>query len=151
METRQLQRLLRVFSALVPALGGCGESIDTSQFSEDLCNEEGLHILGSLTPASAADYLELRDVTGWDAGEGLAWNAAYVRDSSGQRCAGAADPAACGTEFEALSPESEFTLFGFEGTVHRSLAYTRADEVGAITGRAPAVLLHPGFFPLHFA
>ena len=137
MDARHTERLLRIFAALLPAFApGCADDeIDTSQFTEDLCNEAGYQILDAVEPAAAVDYVELRDTLNYDWGEGEMWETPNVRDSSGQRCAGASDPAACQAAFEALSPASSFLVGGFEGTIHRSVALTRGDDVQAIGTR----------------
>lgn len=136
MDARDTERLLRIFAALLPAFaGGCADDLDTSQFTEDLCNEAGFQILDAIEPAEAVDYVELRDTVNYDWGEGPMWDAPGVRDSSGELCGGASDAAACQAAFEALSPESEFVVGGFEGAIHRSVALTRGDEAQAIGTR----------------
>ncbi len=136
MDARHTERLLRIFAALLPAFAvGCSDDIDTSQFTEDLCNEAGLQILDAIEPTAAVDYVELRDALNYDWGEGEMWESVNVLDSSGQPCAGASDPAACQAAFEALSPASAFILGGFEGQIHRTVALTRGDDVQAIGAR----------------
>jgi hypothetical protein len=139
MDTRALDRLLRVFATIVgPAALGCGpgegEGIDPSQFSADLCTESGWRMLDEVELADPVDYLELRTIDELGSVEMPQWGEPFVHDSTGEKCGGAADVEACLDAFAALPPESELKTYGgFDGgPSHRSLALTRADAVEAI-------------------
>lgn len=129
-------RLSRLFSCLlVPLTAGCAErsegegEIEPSRFEDNLCDESGWNVLGAIEPADAVDYVELRrfETEGLLADDRLS-----ITDSSGDRCGGASDPAACESAFEALPRESSFHVTSFDSNIYRSLAYRRADEVGAV-------------------
>ena len=134
-----LERLSRAFSLLLAPLAvGCAdESIDLGQFSENLCGEDGLRALDALEPAQAVDYVEMRRIYLEEGAYAPDPPGVEVLDASGQRCGGASDPPACETRLAELPLESEFVTYGFDaGGYHRSLAYTRGDDTGAILTRA---------------
>ena len=56
--------------------------------------------LAELTPEQPFDYLELRLWTDWDATQ--------IISSTGEKCGSATDPAACESEFDALSSDTGF-------------------------------------------
>jgi hypothetical protein len=135
MDVRQLDRLIRVFSAIVPPLvAGCGSDvIDTRQFTEDLCAEAGLKALDAVEPAESVEYLALRDIEDLGYGDMSQWSMPRIVDESGERCSGASDALACTEAFDALPPQSEFVWYGFDsGGTHRSVPFTRGDEVGVV-------------------
>ncbi len=137
MESGQFERLARVFSAILPPLvSGCvatPDTIDARQFTEDLCSESGPQVLDAVEPAEAVDYLELREVEDYSwGGETPEWGQLQIRDSSGSRCGGASDVAACEAAFEALSLESDLPRGGWDIPVVRSLVFTRGDTVGKV-------------------
>ena len=138
MDPRAVDRLLRVFAAIAaPAVLGCGpgpgDGIDPSTFSEDICTDAGLRMLEAIEVDDPADYLELRSASQWGLpGEENEFSDPYVRDSAGEKCGGASDSQACLDAFAALPLESELVRSGFEAPEHSSIAFTRADEVGAI-------------------
>ncbi len=139
MESRQLDRLLRIFSSLLlPVAAGCGAgTIDEDQFTEDLCGSGyALRILDAVEPAEPLDYLELRDATGFGPADMREWTINAL-DSSGGRCAGATDMPACLDAYDALPVESEFSLgAGFDGEpTYRSVGLTRGDDVQALLSR----------------
>lgn len=136
MPARQLDRLVRLFSVLVPtAVAGCADrGIDEQQFTERLCDDNGYTILEGIRPAEPIDYVELRDFTLWGGEEETP--PARVLDAAGEICGTASDPGACMVAFEALPPESELSRGGFDGTFYRSVALTRGDEASAITSAA---------------
>ena len=65
MAWREHERLIRVFGALLaPTLAGCGskveDSIETAQFTEDLCRDGQAFPLAHVQPAMPVDYMEQR-------------------------------------------------------------------------------------------
>lgn len=137
MNARQLDRLIRVFSAIsAPLALGCAaepETIDESLFSENVCTQEGLRALDAAELAEPADYVELRSVERHGSVDMPTWSEPIVLDSSGEPCSGASDAQVCSVALAALPPESELVsyIYGFgEQELHRSIAFTRGDEVG---------------------
>jgi hypothetical protein len=133
---RQLDGLTRLFAALVPALAvGCGdEPIDESQFTDDLCDEAGFHMLQAVEPAMAVDSIELREAYAQmydDNGEPVL-SEASVLDADGEHCSGATDMMACLAALGEIPLSSDFSVPSYELEGYRSLVYTRADEVGGI-------------------
>lgn len=124
-----LDRLSRIFTGLMaPLLAGSACGIDESQFTVDVCSDQGLDILATVEPALATDYLELRSGYSHDESE-------FERvDEFGSPCAGASDPTACAEALAALPTQSELRPYvgSFDLSVYHMLAYTRGDEVGAV-------------------
>jgi len=130
------QRLLRIFAAALAPLCATNCAIDRDQFDFDACNEHGgFTALGSINPADPVDYLVLRHWDrDWD-GLDLGWS---VLDEHGARCSGAGNPEMCEATLDGLPSESEFSsppnhtidIYSVQ------LAFTRGDEVGAITDEA---------------
>jgi hypothetical protein len=136
MTTPRVLRLRALFSALVGTLGATagatllpacsGTDIDASAFETNACGD----VLDGVTPSSPVDYLELRselDVSGTGSG-----NLSVVA-KRGTPCATAQDQAGCKNKLAALRPthvQSPKTIDHFDG---RYLAFTRGDEVGAVT------------------
>jgi len=118
-----------LFAALTPTIGvACtAEGIDTSQFSEDYCNADGLQLLQAITPNTPLDYLELRSE--WESYYGYNDGYVTIEDAVGTRCGGSKVPEDCEAAWSELPTESEFGL-------RRSLAYTRGDRAGAILAYA---------------
>lgn len=114
----------RIPSVLVPLFAATGCGIDESQFTLDVCSGEKLDMLASVEPEIPVDFLELRT------GE---YEGYEVLDAAGEACGGADEPMACVEALAALPTDSE--LRGGDGYYSRPelLAYTRGDEVGAIT------------------
>lgn len=137
----ELDRLLRIFAALLPAIApGCTErGIDESAFDLRLCADGQLDVLGGIRPVEPTDYTELRDIP--EVFEGNPPAMPTVLDAAGELCGGASDVDACVQMFESLPPESELRKAGgFDGaTTYRSVAFTRGDEARAL-GTAQAVL-----------
>ncbi len=133
---RQQIGLTRLFAALVPTLvPACGDKpIDEDQFSDDLCDEAGFHILQAIEPASAIDAVSLRevDVEGYD-GMQEQLGEPRMLDADGQLCSGASDAAACAAAVAALPYASSIGGPSGEFDTDSSLAYTRGDEVGGVT------------------
>jgi hypothetical protein len=135
---RQLERLTRIFTAiLTPLVTGCvaepepePEIIDEAQFSVNLC-DQGLRALALVEPVEPVDYLELRMADALPGEEAEPTNPSVI-DSTGTRCAGASDVAACEAAFAALPLGSEFLRGDFDWYTYESLAFTRGDAVEAV-------------------
>lgn len=136
MTTPRVLRLRTLFSALVGTLGAtAGASlpacstvtIEASDFDTNVCGDE----LEGVTPSSPVDYLEVRsdsDLSGTAPG-----GAPTVVAKRGIPCSTAQDKAACQSKLAALRPtklQSPKAVDHFDG---RYLAFTRGDEVGAVT------------------
>lgn len=136
----QFERLVRLFSVLVPAAtGGCTDrGIDPEQFTERLCDENGYAMLDDIRPAAPADYVELRDIyADYAIPDEPEMPVALVVDASGELCRTASDPAACADAFAALPYESSMYYGRFDGSkAYRSLAHTRGDTARAATSVA---------------
>jgi hypothetical protein len=131
-----LDRLIAIFAAaLAPLAAASGCGIDESQFAYDACTEaRDYTILGAVTPASPADYLELRRWEDYFGGESPA--SPTILEAKGTLCAGASDTQACTDAFAALALESELATYGGEIVRYGAVAYTRGDEVGSAGTRA---------------
>ena len=135
---RPTDPLARLFAGLlVSVTAGCADDsdgIDAGLFEDDVCDESGWHVLQAVEPAAAVDYLQLRTVTEFgyfeDASE--RFSEPRVLDADGELCASASDPGACEEAFSALPYASEFTSYTdfTDMTDHRSVGYTRGNEVG---------------------
>lgn len=126
-------RLTRIFAATLTPLfaGGCGPKIDEDQFSYEMCeNASAYTMLDSVVPVDEVDYLELRAAQEFS-------TTSTVLDAFGQACTGAADAQACADALAALDPLTEFVQGGgFDLPTYQLLAFTRADEVGAVRDHA---------------
>jgi hypothetical protein len=135
MASGQFERLVRVFSALLPAVtGGCTErGIDEEAFDLRLCEGGQLDIVAGIVPAQPAEYTELRDIG--ETFDGSPPAMPYVLDAAGELCGGAMDVDACVAMFGALPVESAMRWSGgFDGgTTYRSIALTRGDTASALT------------------
>lgn len=133
MSQLEVERLTRIFAALLaPAvLGGCGNKIDESQFSYDMCgNNAGWTMLDAVEPETAVDYLELRRFSELYGDEPP--TEFTVVDSSGTLCATASDPSACMAAYESLELSSDIIGGGFDLPDYYMLPYTVGDEVEAL-------------------
>lgn len=129
MHDRQLERLTRIFTAiLAPLAAGC--QISERQFTENLCDGQ-LQALDLVEPAEPVDYLELRvayqDFEGLDP-EPTSFD---VIESAGERCGGASDVAACEAALAALPLRSSF-VEGYDAQSYTSLVFTRGDTVEVV-------------------
>ncbi|WAS91418.1 ferritin-like domain-containing protein [Nannocystis punicea] len=126
-----LDRFARAFTAaLAPLIASCG--IEEDQFDVDICSER---FLSMVEPETPVDYFELRSVPSY--GDPELDQPITVIDSVGEKCATASDEAACLAAFDALPTESQFVGVGnFDSPEVRLFAWSRADEVGAITDMA---------------
>jgi hypothetical protein len=135
MASRQLDRLVRIFSVLLPATGCVAEEegIDEGAFEQQLCRDP-LGVMAGLSPAEPVAYAQLREV--WlHGGTGEPQDMIIELDAEGELCGDATDVAACMDAFAALPVESEIAYSGFEGDANRSVAYTRGDTAGALLSK----------------
>jgi len=128
-------RLLRIFVAALAPLCATSCAIDLEQFDFDACNEHGrFTALGTISPVTAVDYLVLRRRTGEYDGRDEGW---YSSGEHGEPCGGASAPTVCEAALDGLPWESEFlSTDDIYNIAPIQLAYTRGDEVGAITDEA---------------
>lgn len=132
---RQLDGLTRLFAALVPAVVACGDDpIDESQFTDDLCDPAGFHMLQAVEPAMPVDSVELREAFEESVDENGEWvlGDPHVLDTDGEHCAGAMDVAACQAAVAAVPLTSSLPAPSWDVLGYRSMLYTRGDEVGGI-------------------
>lgn len=138
MASGQLERLVRIFSVLLPTVGCIEkeeEGIDEDAFDLRLCGPDGLDVMGGLVPVDPVAYAELRET--W-ATTGQDPQTPSVVDAAGELCGDATDVDACMASFAALPVESEISFYdGFgDGTMYRSVALTRGDAAEALASVA---------------
>lgn len=137
-ETRnRLRRLFRTLAASSLAAGGasCGGEaapFDRSEFDHDVCVDGTYLWVHGLSPREPVDYLALRTFVDWGDGE---IDPPVLRHPTGEPCLEATDPEACSDALDDLPTDEGFSrgAFGFEPPETRQVAYTRGDEVGAVT------------------
>ncbi len=148
MRTHHLDRLLCLFSALLPVVtSGCG--VGRSDFDQQICDEDLVSPLTAIQPAAPVDYLELRTysggygygTTGTGTDTGIDADNRTIVSASGQLCAEASDVELCRAAFFDLPLESDIATGGggFDITRFQSLAWSRGDEVGAAITTAEAL------------
>jgi hypothetical protein len=138
MASLQLDRLVGVFSVLLPAVG-CAErkvddegSIDEEMFDLRLCEGDELDVMSGLVPVEPTAYTELRDV-GLPMGGGDPVGLPHVLDAAGEPCADATDVDACAQALDALPFESQIAWSDYTGVErHRSVAFTRGDAADVL-------------------
>jgi hypothetical protein len=142
MASLQLDRLVRVFSVLLPAVG-CAErevvddgSIDEAAFDLRLCEGGELDVMSGLSPVEPTAYTELRDA--WlSMGGGDPLGMPSALDAAGERCADATDVDICTQAFDALPFKSQIVVPELEGTErHRTVVLTRGNAAEALTSVA---------------
>lgn len=122
--------------ALLPAVA-CDTTgpIDPSQFTENLCDNDGLHVLMAIEPDEPVDASVLRTARQLD----LEAPDFGVIDEFGELCSGASDRDQCKRDIYDQTFESDFVSGGSGSPTYRSLVFTRGDEVGG-AWRIPQLL-----------
>jgi hypothetical protein len=134
MASSQFDRLVRVFSALLPAVG-CAEKdgIDGDRFAQQLCRDP-LGVLDDLEPVEPVAYVVLREASIPESGE----PSVIELDAHGEMCGDATEVLACMDAFAELPVEAENDMMrgGLDGhSIHRTVAFTRGDAVAALTSK----------------
>lgn len=131
MSSPRSHRLRSLFQAVLGAtsgvtlLAGCGPSFDADDFDTNECRTDPLE---GVTPTTAVDYLELRQVSAFTSTD----DPPTAIAARGTACANATAPEICKSRLADLHPK-DVRMSGYDFQTGRFLVFTRGDEVGAIS------------------
>jgi hypothetical protein len=134
----RLRHLFRTLAASSLAAGGagCGDRVDApfnrASFDQNVCVDGAYRWVHGLAPAEPVDYAALRSITDWGTG---ALEEPILMHPTGAPCTEAGDLDACLEDLAALPTGEGFSSggVGFEPPTRLQVAYTRGDEVDAVT------------------